>query len=122
MRNARFWRLAVIITAAGGLSVATAGTALAGGGARSDLDVTIGATSAFIPVTGDTLVRYRAPFPAGNSFSATTKPTTRRLCRGAAAKLALVGPSFCPSCTCAGVGVRTWMTEPICTPVSLASV
>ena len=64
MRNARFWRLAVIITAAGGLSVATAGTALAGGGARSDLDVTIGATSAFIPVTGDTLVRYRAPFPA----------------------------------------------------------
>ena len=32
------------------------------------------------------------------------------------------GLSFCPSCTCAGVGVRTWMTEPICTPLSLASV
>jgi hypothetical protein len=64
MRNARFWRLAVIITAAGGLSLATAGTALAGEGARSDLDVTIGTTSTFVPVTGDTLVRYRAPFPA----------------------------------------------------------
>jgi hypothetical protein len=64
MRNARFWRLAVIITTAGGLSLAGAGTALAGGAARSDLDVTIGTTSAFVPVSHDTLVRYQAPAPA----------------------------------------------------------
>jgi hypothetical protein len=63
MRNARFWRLAVIITAAGGLSLGAAGTALAGGGARSDLGVTIGTTSTFVPVSGDTLVRFGAPAP-----------------------------------------------------------
>jgi hypothetical protein len=63
MRHARFWRLAVIITTAGGLSLAGAGTALAGGGARADLDVTIGTASTFIPVSGDTLVRYGAPAP-----------------------------------------------------------
>jgi hypothetical protein len=63
MRNARFWRLAVIITTAGGLSLAGAGTALAGGAVRSDLSVTIGTTSTFVPVDGDTLVRYGAPFP-----------------------------------------------------------
>jgi hypothetical protein len=63
MRNARFWRLAVIITTAGGLSLAGAGTALAGGAARSDLDVTIGTASTFVPVNGDTLVRYGAPVP-----------------------------------------------------------
>ncbi|HEY6481033.1 MAG TPA: hypothetical protein VIZ00_13455 [Streptosporangiaceae bacterium] len=63
MRNARFWRLAVIITTAGGLSLAGAGTALAGGAARADLSVTIGTTSDFVPVNGNTLVRYGAPFP-----------------------------------------------------------
>jgi hypothetical protein len=67
MRNARFWRLAVIITAAGGLSLGAAGTALAGGSARSDLGVTIGTTSTFVPVTGDTLVRYGAPFPQNSA-------------------------------------------------------
>jgi hypothetical protein len=67
MRNARFWRLAVIITAAGGLSLGAAGTALAGGGARSDLGVTIGTTSTFVPVTGDTLVRFGAPFPENSA-------------------------------------------------------
>lgn len=62
MRNARFWRLAaVIVTAAGGLSLAGAGTALAGGAAGHDLGVTIDATSAFVPVTGDTLVRFGGP-------------------------------------------------------------
>lgn len=63
MRNARFWRLAVIITTAGGLSLAGAGTALAGGATRADLSVTIGTTSDFVPVDGNTLVRYGAPFP-----------------------------------------------------------
>ena len=63
MRNARFWRLAVIITTAGGLSLAGAGTALAGGAARAGLSVTIGTTSDFVPVGGNTLVRYGAPFP-----------------------------------------------------------
>jgi len=63
MRKARFWRLAVIITTAGGLSLAGAGTALAGRAARTDLDVTIGTASTFVPVNGDTLVRYGAPFP-----------------------------------------------------------
>jgi hypothetical protein len=67
MRNARFWRLAVIITTVGGLSLGAAGTALAGGGARSDLGVTIATTSAFMPVTGDTLVRFGAPFPADSA-------------------------------------------------------
>jgi hypothetical protein len=67
MRNARFWRLAVIITTAGGLSLAGAGTALAGGGARSDLDVTIGTTSTFVPVSGDTLVRFGAPAPENSA-------------------------------------------------------
>jgi hypothetical protein len=67
MRNARFWRLAVIITAAGGLSMGAAGTALAGGGAQSGLGVTIGTTSTFVPVTGDTLVRYGAPFPQNSA-------------------------------------------------------
>jgi hypothetical protein len=64
MRNARFWRLAVIITTAGGLSLAGAGTALAGGAARADVDVSIATTSAFVPVSHDTLVRYGAPAPA----------------------------------------------------------
>jgi hypothetical protein len=32
--------------------------------------------------------------------------------------LTLAGPSL----TCSGVGVRTWITEPIRTPLSLASV
>jgi hypothetical protein len=63
MRNARFWRLAIIIATAGGLSLAGAGTALAGGGARADLSVTIGTTSDFVPVDGNTLVRYGAPVP-----------------------------------------------------------
>jgi hypothetical protein len=63
MRNARFWRLAVIIAAAGGLSLAGAGTALAGGATRAGLSVTIGTTSDFVPVDGHTLVRYGAPFP-----------------------------------------------------------
>jgi hypothetical protein len=58
MRNARFWRLAVIITAAGGLSLAGAGQALAG---RADTGVTIGAASAFVQVGGDTLVQYGGP-------------------------------------------------------------
>jgi hypothetical protein len=63
MRNARFWRLAVIITTAGGLSLGAAGTALAGGGARPDISVTIGTTSTFVPVSGDTMVRFGAPPP-----------------------------------------------------------
>jgi hypothetical protein len=67
MRKARFWRLAVIITTAGGLSLAGAGTALAGGGARSDLAVTIETASAFVQVSHDTLVRYGAPAPAGTA-------------------------------------------------------
>jgi hypothetical protein len=67
MRNARFWRLAVIITTAGGLSLAGAGTALAGGGARSDLDVTISTASTFVPVSGDTLVRFGAPAPENSA-------------------------------------------------------
>jgi hypothetical protein len=58
MRNARFWRLAVIITTAGGLSLAGAGQALAG---RADTGVTIGAASAFVQVSGDTLVQYGGP-------------------------------------------------------------
>jgi hypothetical protein len=66
MRKARFWRLAVIITTAGGLSAAGAGTALAGGAAQPGLGVTIGTASAFVQVTHDTLVRYApAPDPAG---------------------------------------------------------
>lgn len=79
MRNARFWRLAVIITTVGGLSLAGAGSALAGGAARSDLGVTIGTTSTFVPVTGDTLVRYRGPAPedtANVSGSVTGIPAT----------------------------------------------
>lgn len=67
MRKARFGRLAVIITTAGGLSLAGAGTALAGGAARSDLHVTIDTASAFVPVGGDTLVRYGAPVPANTA-------------------------------------------------------
>jgi hypothetical protein len=61
MRNARFWRLTVMILAAGGLSLAGAGQALAGGGARADLGVTIDTASAFVQVGPDTLVRYGAP-------------------------------------------------------------
>lgn len=67
MRNARFWQLAVIITTAGGLSLAGAGTALARGGARPDPDVTIGTASAFVQVSRDTLVRYGAPAPEGTA-------------------------------------------------------
>ena len=63
MRHATFWRVAVIIVTAGGLGLAGAGTALAGGTAAPDLDVTIGTASAFVQVTGDTLVRYGAPAP-----------------------------------------------------------
>jgi hypothetical protein len=74
MRNARFCRLAVIITTAGGLSLAGAGTALAGGGARSEPDVTIGTASAFVQVSGDTLVRYGAPATATVSGSVTGIP------------------------------------------------
>jgi hypothetical protein len=61
MRNARFWRLTVIVFTAGGLSVAGAGSALAGAGARADLGVTIDTASAFVQVGPDTLVRYGAP-------------------------------------------------------------
>jgi hypothetical protein len=61
MRNARFWRLTVIAFTAGGLSLAGAGTALAGGAARADLGVTIDTASAFVQVGQDTLVRWGAP-------------------------------------------------------------
>jgi hypothetical protein len=61
MRNARFWRLTVIACTAGGLSLAGAGPALAGGSARADLGVTIDTASAFVQVGPDTLVRYGAP-------------------------------------------------------------
>ena len=61
MRRARFWRLAVITIAAGGLSLAGTGTALAGSVAGPGLDVTLDTASSFVPVTGDTLVRYGAP-------------------------------------------------------------
>ena len=67
MRNARFCRLAVIITTAGGLSLAGAGTALAGGGARSGPDITIGTASAFVQVSGNTLVRYGASATAATA-------------------------------------------------------
>jgi hypothetical protein len=61
MRHATFWRVAVIIVTAGGLGLAGAGTALAGRTAAPDPDVTIGTASAFVQVTGDTLVRYGRP-------------------------------------------------------------
>jgi hypothetical protein len=61
MRNARFWRLTTIVAAAGGLSLAGAGPALAGGAARADLGVSIDTASAFVQVGPDTLVRYGAP-------------------------------------------------------------
>jgi len=67
MRNARFWRLAVIITAAGGLSLTGAGTALAGEGGQPEPDVTIGTASAFVQVSGDTLVRYGGPAPTATA-------------------------------------------------------
>jgi hypothetical protein len=58
MRRARFWRLAVIAAAAGGLGLAAAGPALAAGSGRSGLAVTISTASTFVQVDGSTLVRF----------------------------------------------------------------
>ena len=56
MRNASFWRLAVIAVTAGGLSLAGAGSALAGESGSAGVAVTIGTASSFVPVSGDTMV------------------------------------------------------------------
>jgi hypothetical protein len=61
MRRARFWRLAVIAAAAGGLGLAGAGPALAAGSGRSGLAVTISTASTFVQVDGSTLVRFGGP-------------------------------------------------------------
>jgi hypothetical protein len=58
MRHGRFWPVAVIVAAAGGLSLAAAGPALAGKSGRSGLAVTISTASAFVQVDGNTLVRF----------------------------------------------------------------